>query len=48
MSKNHLQEENPVDENVQEAFPLYEYRKGFRYMKHYGPKEFWSQAAMNV
>lgn len=24
MSKNHLQEENPVDENVQEAFPLYD------------------------
>ena len=29
-----------MDENVQELSP-YTIRKGFRYMKHYGPKEFW-------
>ena len=32
--------QDPMGTNAKEAFP-YTLQKGFRYLKHYGPKEFW-------
>ncbi len=41
MSKKTIcRRKNPVDENVQEAFPLYDPER-VPLHEHYGPKEFW-------
>ena len=43
MSKQQsIRDEDPVAEaSSEEAVSLHQSRKGFRYLKHYGPKEFW-------